>query len=36
MVLFSCNSEYPLDLGKGYKLAYDANSYVIIKDPSKR
>lgn len=30
MVLFSCNSKYPLDLGNGYKLDYDANSYYVI------
>lgn len=33
MVLFSCNSKYPLDLGKGYKLVYDPNSYFGITDP---
>jgi hypothetical protein len=33
MVLFSCNSRYPLDLGKGYKLVYDPNSYFGITDP---
>lgn len=32
MVLFSCNSKYPLDLGKGYKLVYDPNSYFGIID----
>lgn len=32
MILFSCNSKYPLDLGKGYKLDYDANSYFDIQD----
>lgn len=30
MVLLSCNAKYPLDLGKGYKLDYDANSYSVI------
>ena len=30
MVLFSCNAKYPLDLGKGYKIDYDANSYFGI------
>lgn len=33
MVLFSCNSQYPLDLGNGYKLVYDPNSYFGITDP---
>lgn len=33
MVLFSCNSKYPLDLGKEYKLVYDPNSYFGITDP---
>lgn len=32
MMLFSCNSKYPLDLGKGYKLEYDASSYFSIID----
>ncbi len=32
MILFSCNSKYPLDLGKGYKLVYDPNSYFGIID----
>lgn len=33
MILFSCNSKFPLDLGKGYKLVYDPNSYFGITDP---
>jgi hypothetical protein len=33
MVLFSCNPKYPLDLGKGYQLVYDPNSYFGIIDP---
>lgn len=33
MILFSCNSKYPLDLGQGYKLDYAANSFFDIEDP---
>ena len=32
MLLISCNSKYPIDLGNGYKLDYDANSYSVILD----
>jgi hypothetical protein len=32
VVLLSCNTNYPLNLGNGYKLDYDANSYSVIGD----
>ena len=31
-IISACNSKYPIDLGKGYKLDYDGNSYFYIID----
>ncbi len=32
IMFFSCKNEYPVNLGKGYKLDYDGNSYDCILD----